>query len=70
MRRWFAWTFRCLRGRRCADLVFTELSLDGVPPGTTVDLDYTCSTCRTRYRRPTLAGDDGAFTHGDRVRVA
>lgn len=64
--RWLRWTFRCLRGRRCADIVVTKLD---VPPGSHGSVTFTCGGCGTDYRAHILAGNDGAFTQLERERI-
>lgn len=67
MRRYLAWTFRCLRGRRCADVQLTQASFP--IPGAMVYMGYLCSGCGTRYSRSVLLGNDGTFTQGEREMV-
>lgn len=47
MKRWFLYTFYCLRGRRCANLVPEDAHL---PFGATLHMDYTCGGCGTKYK--------------------
>lgn len=70
-RRWLLWTFRCRRGRRCANVVFDGFDPDGdyPPAGALVTFDYTCHSCETPYRLSVLVGEDGAFTVADRTIV-
>jgi phage FluMu protein Com len=41
VKRWLLWNMRCLRGRRCADVIAeTKLA---------VGIEYTCASCGTLY---------------------
>lgn len=51
LKRWLLWTFRCLRGRRCADLHANVISAPGDP---VLHVDYVCGGCGTEYRYDTL----------------
>lgn len=72
MIRWLLWNVRCWRGRRCADVVLDgELDAENheLLAATSVRLTYRCDGCGTQYRRDALIGNEGAYTHLDRVRV-
>lgn len=48
MKRWLLWNIRCLRGRRCADVVVRPK--DTMPAGTVLGVDYWCGGCGTHYQ--------------------
>jgi hypothetical protein len=52
MKRWFLWTFWCLRGRRCAKLEVTMDEYDWPLPASadSIVAEYTCGGCGTHYR--------------------
>lgn len=64
MKRYLLWTFRCLRGRRCADMQVSDASFP--MPGVTIIMDYSCGGCGTHYSRSALLGNDGAYTQSER----
>jgi hypothetical protein len=50
-RRWLLFNFRCLRGRRCADVVVDAISAPGDP---VLHIEYECGGCGTTYRYDSL----------------
>lgn len=69
VRRWFLWTFRCLRGRRCAEAVLSKAEGPELPPGTVFVIEYECGGCGTHYRGTAIVGGSGVTdTIRERVR--
>ena len=69
--RWLRWTFRCRRGRDCADNIFgdrIELMHGPVPVGAVVVLDWDCDGCGTHYRNEAFIGDLGELIQTGRTR--
>lgn len=72
MIRWLLWNLVCWRGLRCADgMLSGDLDEENheVLAASTVILTYRCGGCGTEYSRGALIGNDGVYTHSDRVRV-
>jgi uncharacterized protein YuzB (UPF0349 family) len=67
VKRWLRWTFCCRRGRRCADVIVTNLDAS-IPPGTVAVVEYDCAGCGTHFTRSALAVSDGSFVLGERSR--
>lgn len=58
MKRWLLWNFRCLRGRRCADVIPSTIdpSVAAIDGGI-INIAYTCGGCGTNYvRRAKIVG--------------
>lgn len=72
VRRFVLWNARCLRGRRCATIVFGGLGGDEepLPAGSIAVFNYCCQSCGTGYRLTTMFGADGHWTDSGRQHVS
>lgn len=52
MKRWLLWNVRCLRGRRCADVIPASINpAVAAADGAIINIAYTCGGCGTNYVR-------------------
>jgi hypothetical protein len=65
--RWLLWNLRCLRGRRCANLV-VEWCDTNAPQGTVIGFDFTCAGCGTDYRQTVIVGEGEEVIQAPRVK--